>query len=147
MDSRARRRWTILVVVAVVVLAVFGVSLWVTGEPWFCASCHEMTPTVDAWVTAPHHKYSCFACHSNPGPFGYLRAHIGDGLRDVYVHWTNPPELATGAVVPNTRCLRCHQKEFNSADFTNVHPVGPDTYCPRCHRHQAHSTLKDELTR
>lgn len=147
MDERGRRRrTTIWIAVGVFALVLLGVALYATGEPSFCGTCHEMKPAVAGFESAPHAKLkSCFPCHAEPGPIGYLKAHIGDGLRDVYWHFTKRPDVAHGAKVPRQRCLACHADKFKDQSFVDAHPGSEQAYCPRCHRHQMHSQLHDEL--
>jgi hypothetical protein len=138
--------WIWTSVIAVVVVGVVVGVFWVTGEPWFCATCHEMQPEVKGWEAGTHKEVSCFACHSEPGLIGYLKAHVGQGLQDVWVHTTSPPAkiVPTPNAVPPERCLACHTdtKHDNvpafpsAAEFPNHPPKTAD--CPECHRDQIH---------
>ena len=138
-DDRARRTRLLLILGGVVLVgvALLAVALEVTARPDFCASCHEMQPVVAAWRQGSHAKFGCLECHADPGPAGYFKAHVLDGLRDVYVHVTNPPDRITKSYVPPSRCLRCHDKDFGTEKLPPDHP--PKTaYCPECHRDAIH---------
>lgn len=138
-DPKARRNRRIIwgAAILLAVAALTAVALYVTGEPWFCATCHEMQPTVAGWRQGTHAKFSCFACHSEPGPVGYLKAHVGDGLRDVYVHFTRRPERVQTSNVPPRRCLRCHDKDFGTDKLPPDHPA-KTADCGECHRDSIH---------
>jgi hypothetical protein len=128
---------------AVVLVALIGVALWWTGEPSFCARCHEMQAPVNAWTQGTHAKQSCFACHSDPGVVGYLKAHVGDGLRDVWVHFTRRPSEITSANVPPSRCLACHANPTGKTPQIPPPPDHPErtANCPDCHGDSIHPGL------
>lgn len=134
---RPLRRWTIVAAVAVLLTALAGVSLWYTGRPEFCETCHEMEPTVASWRAGTHARMDCFPCHADPGPVGYLEAHVGEGLRDLVWHFTRNPDVARGANVPPERCVECHEDELRSDEVPEDHP-GPAEDCAECHRDAIH---------
>jgi len=137
--KRSRRRLWILIAVFVLLVGLTVAAFEVTSQPFFCAQCHEMQPAVAGWREGNHEEFSCFACHSDPGVVGYLKAKIVDGLwRDVRIHLLNPPEQVADSFVPNRRCLRCHGDEFEDEEFLDFHPTGPEEYCPECHRDEIH---------
>lgn len=142
-DPGSRRKPIIwLAVGAVVLVAFIGVALYWTGEPEFCGSCHEMGPAVEGWEAGTHEEVSCFACHSDPGAIGYLEAHVVDGLRDVWIHFTERPERVMEARrVPVSRCQACHDQPSGEtppfpADDPNHPPL--DSHCGECHRGTTH---------
>lgn len=139
-ERRSRGKlWIWLAVGAVFLVAFTGLALYFTGEPEFCRSCHEMEPAVDGWRAGTHAEVSCFDCHSDPGIIGYLEAHVGDGLRDVWVHFTERPERVQDSNVPIPRCLACHEEAFaeDSVELPQDHPPKTE-YCPECHRESIH---------
>ncbi len=144
-----RRRPAFWIWAAVAALAVAGgivLGLYFTGEPSFCSSCHEMRPEVNGWRAGSHSEVSCFACHSNPGLLGYFKAHVVDGLRDVWVHFTQHPQkiVPTGEIVPPSRCEACHSlhPKGKAPPFPTApeFPDHPDmkSDCAECHRDQIH---------
>jgi nitrate/TMAO reductase-like tetraheme cytochrome c subunit len=148
-EPGTRRRpafWIWLAVGVVAFVAVVAVIFYVTGEASFCGSCHEMQPEVNGWRAGTHKDVSCFACHSDPGVIGYLKAHVGDGLRDVWVHFTQRPEtiVVKGQIIPQSRCLACHgdKAQGKAPAFPTPQTVfdHPDrtSYCPECHRDSIH---------
>lgn len=146
MAGSSTRTWLWTAVATLGVIGLILVGLYVTGEPAFCASCHEMQPEVNGWRAGTHKEVSCFACHAAPGVVGYLRAHVGEGLHDLWVHFTRRPDkiVATTNAVPPSRCLACHSDApqgdtpaFPKAPEFPDHP-GKDASCPDCHRDQIH---------
>lgn len=152
--ARPRRLIWIWLSVFLAVAAVLVIALEVTAEPWFCGSCHEMTPAYQGWVDGSHTEdgeerneaaADCMDCHSDPGIVGYFEAHVVAGLRDVYVHFiVGPPEQVEDSYVPNSRCLKCHQDQFDDEEFLDDHPTGVDKYCSDCHRDSIHTNDRPE---
>jgi hypothetical protein len=100
-----------------------------------------MAAPVAAWRQGTHASVDCMGCHSDAGVVGYLQAHVGDGLRDVWVHYTAPPSQITTAVMPPSRCLKCHTA--SPPKGTPEFPTNPDhpadtAFCPECHGSQIH---------
>jgi cytochrome c-type protein NapC/trimethylamine-N-oxide reductase cytochrome c-type subunit TorC len=140
--SRPRRAlltWGIVLLALAVLLVV---ALEVTAQPWFCGTCHEMKPAYQGWLDGSHHvdaRADCMDCHADPGLVGYFQAHVVAGLRDVYVHFIKgPPEQVADSYVPQSRCLKCHEKNFEDPEFTSEH-VDKTEYCPDCHREEIHT--------
>ncbi len=133
----------LLAMALVVAVLLLVISLEATSQPAFCEQCHEMEPAVAGWRRGTHSDVSCFACHSDPGIIGYLKAKIVDGLwRDVRIHLTNPPKQVAESFVPIPRCMACHADEFREKSFLDIHPTGPDEYCPECHRDTIHENSR-----
>ncbi|MBE0475820.1 MAG: NapC/NirT family cytochrome c [Coriobacteriia bacterium] len=137
--------------VGVLLIALVGGGFYVTEQPRFCSGrvCHEMGPSYDAWARSPHPEVGCTECHAAPGPVGFLKAHVVDGLRDVWVHVTERPDRITEASpVPGSRCLhRCHREQFEAFErgarraVENPLPARhPDrgSDCAECHYDEIH---------
>ncbi len=134
-----RRRLLILAIALAVVVLLAVVSLEVTSQPYFCAVCHEIKPAVASWQRGTHWKLAtCFDCHAEPGVIGYLKTKIRGLTVELRIHLTNPPKVVSKTFVPISRCLACHQKDFNNPSFVDEHPTGPDQYCPECHGKEIH---------
>lgn len=105
---------TRVLVVAAIVVASLGVTLIaarLTDEAWFCRSCHEMVPYVDAWQASRHRSVQCVECHVAPGAVSRL-AHKFVALAEVRVHIFGDPRfpIPGGAPVPDARCAHCHAR-------------------------------------
>lgn len=133
--------------VAVAVFVLLVVALEVTAQPWFCGSCHEMKPAYEGWLNGSHHvenRAECMDCHADPGITGYFKAHVVAGLRDVWVHFiVGPPDQVGNTRVPQSRCLRCHEKKFEDPAFASTH-VPKTEYCPDCHRDSIHTNPRPQ---
>ena len=110
MSTRASTRIGLVVAGALTVLligsAIAGVR--VTSRPGFCLSCHEMQPLHGNWKRGSHAEVSCVECHVDATLSGQVTAKL-NGLRQVYVHFTRPVDLAkVQTSVPSARCVRCH---------------------------------------
>jgi nitrate/TMAO reductase-like tetraheme cytochrome c subunit len=102
---------------AVVILAVIagaalvgGVGVPVTDHPLFCASCHNIKPSYDSWMTSSHKEVTCVACHVRPGLEGYLHDKVYLGLRDLAIYTFGSPTDAHNlrATVATDVCMSCH---------------------------------------
>lgn len=132
-----KRRLAVWLAVTAVAATTFVGLFWYTGTPPFCGTCHEVAPSVAGWRKAVHHEISCFDCHAEPGLVGYLKAHVVDGVRDVWTHFTERPDRVTDSYVPPRRCLRCHEDAYREDGLPRDHPPRTE-YCPECHRDSTH---------
>jgi hypothetical protein len=77
----------VLVAASIVALMVglgWGVMTY-TATPSFCNSCHVMNTRFVSWQRSPHGDVAtCLECHSEPGWWGELKAHV-NGARYLYV--------------------------------------------------------------
>jgi hypothetical protein len=127
------------------------VTLEVTDQPWFCGTCHEMTPVYEGWLDGSHAteadepQADCMDCHADAGIVGYFQAHVVAGVRDLWVHFiTGPPEQVADSYVPPSRCMKCHGEQFEDEEFLDDHPADADEYCPDCHRDEIHTNDRPE---
>ena len=94
-----------------------------TSTPGFCASCHEITPAVQAWRDSTHANNAagvvadCMDCHL-PAPqntFDFFFAKTTHGIKDVIVHSLggtydrSEQRNAAYAAFKNDQCLKCHR--------------------------------------
>lgn len=140
---------------AIVVLAVIGVSTWTgikyTGQPSFCASCHSMESYYNTWVKSTHEGVECYTCHVDPGTTEMLKAKL-KGLQEVYLTVMNIPAKPEDKKA-YTRCMNCHDKwekeNPNSNDpntFRHVSHLESGLSCAECHKDLVHGE-KQEITR
>lgn len=117
-----------------------------TERPSFCSTCHEMTPYHDAWASGAHRSVACVECHVEPGAVNRI-AHKFVALREVYDHFATKPRFPMGtAVVPDRRCVRCHDGTIDPgiAGFDHEkHRAGRS--CVTCHSEVGHTVTADAL--
>ncbi|MCG2808437.1 MAG: NapC/NirT family cytochrome c [Coriobacteriia bacterium] len=95
--------------VIALMLGVAITSVVYTERPQFCPTCHEMTPYYDAWAQGTHAETSCMDCHVESGVVNHL-LHKFVALGEVWSHFTTTPSYpAYTAVVPDHRCVACHE--------------------------------------
>lgn len=140
---RRVRRVTLAIagVVAIAMLALGVVAMArATDSPTFCGSaCHEMGPFHTAWSSGPHHDIACIECHTDPNPVARL-GHKVVALQEVVDHFKGVPSfpLATAPDVPDSRCIRCHQKVVvNEAGFSHAYHATRGS-CVKCHDEVGH---------
>lgn len=161
-----RRRRLIVASVLLLGLAAVGASRargYFSSRPEACTSCHEMTPRLEGWKTAPHrHVARCVDCHVPPGgTLEAIHAKATDGARHGAVHVAGqvPPFIhvkreATQQTL-QANCLRCHRERMSMEAWRGLPALGnpsartrprPDTafhadptrLCSDCHRETGH---------
>jgi nitrate/TMAO reductase-like tetraheme cytochrome c subunit len=152
----SRSFWLTLALV-LVVIGIGGGAAWgvlsYTGSPVFCASCHVMQTRYVSWQRSPHWgKATCIQCHSEPGPWGEIKAHL-NGTRYLYVMLTgerSSPILK--AAVASATCERCHAGGA-LPEVTRTHQVlhrahlAREIECTACHAGLVHGSLYGHRTR
>jgi len=142
------RRWAVAnkaaaALIVLVVLFAGAVSAvgaaQATDQPAFCqAACHEMQPFGAAWSQGPHSDIGCVECHVEPGMVARLQ-HKTVAMQELWVHVSGEPKFprVETAVVPNERCVRCHES-INTPGFDHAkHAAGRQ--CQSCHATAGHS--------
>jgi nitrate/TMAO reductase-like tetraheme cytochrome c subunit len=135
-------------VVSVLVLgaAFLGIAK-ATDQPQFCGSaCHEMAPYHAAWSVGAHKDIACIECHVDEGQTARL-SHKFEAMKEVAAHFTGDTSFprVTPAVVPDSRCLRCHDNidpkipGFNHATHAKGKP------CMQCHSDAGHKVTPAAL--
>ncbi len=101
----------IIVLFALFVLAL-AASIFITEQPWFCNSCHNMRPYYKAWKESAHKHVKCLECHYEPNFSSHLKGKI-NGLVQVIDFITGRYSERAVAKINDTSCLRsgCHDKE------------------------------------
>jgi cytochrome c nitrite reductase small subunit len=101
----------VLAAIMVGALALSGAAVPLTNHPTFCASCHNIRPSHDSWLTSTHKSVTCVDCHVRPGVKGFLHDKVRAGLKDVAIYVFDTPTDAYNlqATVHSEVCLGCHQ--------------------------------------
>jgi len=141
---------SLVVLVALVLIA--GVGMHYTSQPYFCNTCHEISPNVASWQVSPHDNVPCLNCHANPGTVGYVSRKL-KGLGEVYLHFTNQIPAKIEPKINIQTCINCHTGQnsgFPAAKNITIE-TGPQAprishkfmldnkvSCLNCHRYTAH---------
>jgi trimethylamine-N-oxide reductase cytochrome c-type subunit TorC len=149
MTGATKRAWTIgaiVVVGAACVAALFVGTALYTDRPQFCPSCHEMQPHYDAWAAGPHKDTPCIECHVAPGyPARFTHKFVA--LGEVWSHFFGNRSfpLAVAPVVPDSRCVTCHEKvPAKIGSFPHdVHAKKGG--CAQCHVDTGHKVTAEAL--
>lgn len=147
-------RFALVAFVAIALLT--GVSLAVTSQSGFCASCHEMREDYAAWKASAHKKVSCVSCHIEPGAANFL-SHKVSALKEVSAHisgnYENPINKGSGLSksLPSSICTSCHKSPGKVSNKRVImdHDSHKETGlgCAFCHNRVAHSGLKNYQSR
>jgi hypothetical protein len=138
-----------LLVLVVALLA--GYSQWNAASPTkTCASCHEISHSVDVWGGSTHRNIACKECHGTALSEGLHSLKEKGAMVFHHIGKLNPDDVRISEVQRldvMKRCIACHQTEFakwNSGGhamnysevFLNpVHNKAETIYddCLRCH--------------
>lgn len=144
-QSRFRRFFRIAgptgTAVAFVILVLIGIgggtAFNYASTPEFCASCHSMAPLAESWKVSPHApEVTCIECHSDPGAFGEMAAHV-KGIRMLYKTIAQiKPTLVMSHKIENSACEKCHKMEDEKANGVKVNHqkhLGQGVSCQDCH--------------
>jgi trimethylamine-N-oxide reductase cytochrome c-type subunit TorC len=120
-------KYKITMIVAVIGLIIVGAAaMKLTSQPSFCSQCHAISPLVASWEESVHQNISCMSCHAEPGVVGLIKRKAF-GLKELYVHFTNPeivPEAKSDTWAFSQRCLDCHE---------NIRPEHPQQVSQLAH--------------
>lgn len=142
-----------LIVAFVGVFALFGgYSSWNSANPErTCASCHEISPSVNEWQHSAHREVKCTECHgtafsngihSLKEKTGMILTHFGQQKKKEDIRLTEQQVLEI-----SDKCAGCHQSEYakwksggHSANYGDIFMNGthnmqeaPYWACLRCH--------------
>jgi hypothetical protein len=128
-----------MVTLAMLALGFLGIAR-ATDAPSFCGSaCHEMSPFHTAWSKGPHGGIACIECHTDPSPAARL-GHKFVALQEVVSHLKGAPAfpLAKAPDVPDSRCVRCHEKvAVKRTGFSHAYHASRGA-CVKCHAEVGH---------
>lgn len=148
--NRSGRAFLLVLVVLVLLAAVGGGGgLYYASLPSFCNSCHIMQTRYVSWKRSSHgDRVKCITCHSEPGLWGEMKAHI-EGTRYIYALVTGErsgPVLK--AQVGNPTCLQCHSEsslasrdQVGRPSVNHAPHVRADVSCGACHGSLVHGSL------
>lgn len=131
--------WAIIIIVG-------GVGFqFMTTQPGFCNSCHEMNFYYNSWQNSTHGPKSiCVNCHSEPGLQGLIQEKVR-GAEQVVAHFTGnyPVPIKIITRVKNDQCLACHPETRNLTDKTieakhSLH-MDKSVLCADCHNRIVHN--------
>lgn len=129
-----------------------GYTRWNTANPdKTCASCHEISPSVDEWHTSAHRNIRCTECHGTALSNGIhslkekgnmVFSHLGGKKQAEEIRMTEKQVLEL-----SDRCTKCHSSEYakwisggHSANYGDIFMNGkhnqeeaPYWACLRCH--------------
>lgn len=139
-NSRRSLRRISLVVMILSLLALILLGTYnhrkAAADPKFCANCHEMKPSYEAWQTTAHSKVDCLQCHKDVSIFNNLYKHV------IGVNRTRTMKVT----VDDSSCKSCHSDarvitppQSLLVPHTLHLQMGLD--CTQCHRTVAHGNI------
>lgn len=129
-----------------------GYAQWNSANPdKTCASCHEISPSVNDWHNSAHRNVGCTECHGTAMTNGIhslkekadmVFSHLGEKKEHEEIRMTEKQVLEL-----SDKCAKCHQTEYakwlsggHSANYADIfmngkHNLEEQPYwgCLRCH--------------
>lgn len=109
----------ILVCLAFLIILSLGYSGWNSANPErTCASCHEISPSVDIWQHSAHRDVSCVDCHGTAMSNGLHSLKQKTGM--LFQHMKKEEDKKApgldeaGVLEVMEACIECHQDEYRS---------------------------------
>jgi nitrate/TMAO reductase-like tetraheme cytochrome c subunit len=91
-------------------IVIMFITLELTSQDSFCASCHINAEAARTWKTSPHQKTHCVQCHAPVGYYEKVFFKATTGLSEAWVNFFGDPKREPGAGRPdNENCLQCHR--------------------------------------
>lgn len=151
--SKGKLLFILGALIVVMVVASYG-AIKATSKPEFCASCHQIKPSVDAWQHMAHKDVDCIKCHADPGTIGYVKRKL-EGAGELYKQVTGnfDPNNLHPKVNPAS-CAACHDGSYPNAkdvvktgaeekttnlNFVHKKHFEDNPSCITCHNTVAHS--------
>ncbi|MBM3461943.1 MAG: cytochrome c nitrite reductase small subunit [Armatimonadetes bacterium] len=141
MDEKARARWRLVVILAILLGIAGGAALgvggftfiyarggsYMTDDPKACANCHVMREQYEGWLRSSHHAVAvCNDCHT---PTGFIPKYITKA-ENGYHHslafttgdFHEPIRMkARNRAITENACRKCHE---NVVEAVNGPPPG-----------------------
>ncbi len=135
-------------IIAVVVFVGLSIAMIeITGQNFFCGTCHEMREHYYTWKVSAHKDTKCKDCHIPSGIIPMAKTKIA-ALKEVYVHVTENKEfeeLKKGLKkrVPDESCKKCHKETqdlivYHSLKITHKDHWERGISCVVCHDRVVH---------
>jgi hypothetical protein len=115
-------------------------SLIYTEQSSFCPTCHEMGPYYQAWSSGHHvGRAQCVDCHIDAGFIAHI-AHKPSEMKELWDHFFANNRFPNFTVdVPNSRCVRCHEKVPDKIGALFSHALHQTkATCKDCHSQTGH---------
>ena len=147
---------------ALLLLLAVGYAGWNASSPdRTCASCHEISPSVEIWQQSAHRDVGCLDCHGSALGNGFHS--LREKTRMVFNHLKEkegkviPALDEEGVMVVMKACTGCHQDEYrnwkaggHSATYSDIflnekHNAMERPYpdCLRCHGMYFEGSISD----
>ena len=142
-------------ILALIIIIALAYGSWYTSQPSFCASCHEMKPSVDAWQTSVHADVGCYDCHYT-GFFSFFEAKAWL-ISDVFSHYAKSYKQPLNAGselskhIGSATCLQCHTPKRIITPRRvltmnhNIH-IEKGINCTTCHNRVGHPSAEGYRT-
>jgi len=160
------KRITIILIFSFIGLALLfgGYSSWNSANPQkTCASCHEISPSVNEWQYSAHRDVRCTECHGTAISNGIhslkekanmVFTHLGKKVNHEEIRMTEKQVFDI-----SDKCAKCHQSEYakwksggHSANYSDIFMNGkhnldetPYWACLKCHGMYYEGTIKTLL--
>ncbi|UCD38246.1 MAG: cytochrome c3 family protein, partial [Fidelibacterota bacterium] len=147
MSPKVRRRFIVVLAVALLIPLAFWGAVEYTSRPKFCNTCHYMEPFYESWQVSSHSDITCTYCHFEPGLVGKIQGKL-NGLYQLtkYVSLAYK-KSKPWAEISDVSCTRegCHQTQtllgpiqFKNVRFDHSHHLGElrrgkQLRCTSCH--------------
>ena len=121
---------------------VSALTMTVSSNPSFCASCHEIRPVHDQWVSSTHKGVNCLNCHTERGWEGYVKVNV-QGARNIITHLSGQDRLPPEADIKNSSCNYCHPADQlpetrPESTLKVAHSKHEEQSCTTCHNRMVH---------
>jgi hypothetical protein len=148
-----KRTAIILIASFIGIVVLFGgYSKWNSANPEkTCASCHEISPSVNEWQHSAHRDVRCTECHGTALSNGFHSLKEKAGM--AFTHFGNEKKHEEIRMTEkqifeiSDKCAKCHQSEYakwrsggHSANYSDIFMNGkhnldeaPYWACLRCH--------------
>ena len=137
--------WGLAAVAVAVFTPIGGAALWVSNQPIFCNSCHEMSMHYATWSQSAHSDVTCEECHLMPGAINMFKTKLA-AIRQMRRHAGG--DVKTSIIqghVPEENCRRCHPETrelvtYHGLQITHAAHWEMGLECTFCHDRVAHGT-------
>ncbi|NIM75799.1 MAG: hypothetical protein GTN69_05080 [Armatimonadetes bacterium] len=140
---RVPRALFMIGVLLLVLVPVGGGGLWVSNQPIFCNSCHEMSMHYATWSQSAHAGVECEECHLMPGTLNMFKSKLV-ALRQVRLHAAGDVKASIiRGKVPDENCRHCHAETrelitYHGLKITHLEHWKMGLECTFCHDRVAH---------